>query len=237
VFTACAADTGYRLASDLIVANRWLDQPDAARTARKPPRKIASWNRLARPYGGTIVWAGRGADRSAPANRAVPAAGRINTRMRRTRQQRRRDGRGPLGMLWFPRGRRAVAQPVMASPAPLCDQGVCSRGAGRRVALDAYNGRELWRYEIPVIKRLTTGRTDGTAGNRRSLCCTPQRLRAGQAAPGARKSRRRESGGRISLLDGVAAARWLVPHVNAAGVQAQTPPVPPCPSVRPVVSL
>lgn len=79
---------------------------------------------------------------------------------------------GSLGMLWFRDVDFDVPQRHGRAPAPLSSQGrLIHEGMNGVIAVDAYNGRELWRYEIKGLLSAYNGDelmgVAGTGGN----CC------------------------------------------------------------------
>jgi outer membrane protein assembly factor BamB len=80
--------------------------------------------------------------------------------------------RGHLGMLWFRDVDFDVANRHGRAPAPLCHAGrLIYAGLGGVIALDAYNGHELWRYSIPELLTAYNGdELMGTAGTGSNIC-------------------------------------------------------------------
>jgi outer membrane protein assembly factor BamB len=80
--------------------------------------------------------------------------------------------RGRLGMLWFRDVAFDVANRHGRAPAPLCHRGrLIHPGLNGVIALDAYNGHELWRYSIPGLLTAYNGdELMGTAGTGSNLC-------------------------------------------------------------------
>jgi outer membrane protein assembly factor BamB len=79
---------------------------------------------------------------------------------------------GTLGMLWFRDVDFDVAQRHGRAPAPLYDHGrIFYAGLDGVIAVDAYNGKELWRHEIPGLLRAYDGdELMGVAGTGSSYC-------------------------------------------------------------------
>ncbi|MFV1965337.1 MAG: PQQ-binding-like beta-propeller repeat protein [Pirellulaceae bacterium] len=80
------------------------------------------------------------------------------------------DGR--LGMLWFRDVDFDIPQRHGRAPAPLCDGGrIFHQGLNGIIAVDAYNGRELWRYDIPDLSVAYDGdELMGVAGTGGNVC-------------------------------------------------------------------
>ncbi|MCL4204029.1 MAG: PQQ-binding-like beta-propeller repeat protein [Pirellulaceae bacterium] len=79
---------------------------------------------------------------------------------------------GPLGMQWFRDVDFDLPNRHGRAPSPLYDRGrLFHQGLDGIVAVDAYNGRELWRYSIPgVLKAYDGDELMGTAGTGGNLC-------------------------------------------------------------------
>ena len=80
--------------------------------------------------------------------------------------------RGRLGMLWFRDVVFDLSNRHGRPPAPLCQGGrLIHAGLNGLIALDAYNGHELWRYAIPGLLSAYDGdELMGTAGTGSNLC-------------------------------------------------------------------
>jgi len=80
--------------------------------------------------------------------------------------------RGRLAMLWFRDVDFEVANRHGRAPSPLCHEGrLIYAGLNGVIALDAYNGHELWRYSIPSLLTAYNGdELMGTAGTGSNLC-------------------------------------------------------------------
>lgn len=79
---------------------------------------------------------------------------------------------GRLGMLWFRDVAFDVPQRHGRAPAPLFSDGrLIHEGINGLVCIDAYNGHELWRYDIPgVLKAYNGDELMGVAGTGGNLC-------------------------------------------------------------------
>jgi outer membrane protein assembly factor BamB len=79
---------------------------------------------------------------------------------------------GQLGMLWFRDVAFDVPQRHGRAPAPLFSDGrLIHEGINGLVCIDAYNGHEIWRYDIPgVLKAYNGDELMGVAGTGGNLC-------------------------------------------------------------------
>jgi outer membrane protein assembly factor BamB len=79
---------------------------------------------------------------------------------------------GQLGMLWFRDVDFDVPQRHGRAPAPLVSEGrLFHEGLDGLCAVDAYNGRVLWTYDIPGVLRAYNGdELMGTAGTGSNFC-------------------------------------------------------------------
>lgn len=80
--------------------------------------------------------------------------------------------RGPLGVLWFRDVEQDLTQRHGRGPAPLYRHGrLFSLGLNDLVAVDAYNGTELWRYPLPnILKPYHGDHLMGIAGTHGLYC-------------------------------------------------------------------
>ena len=85
---------------------------------------------------------------------------------------------GGLTMLWYRDVDSDVPQRHGRAPAPLFSEGILyHEGLDGLVAVDAYNGREIWRYEIPRLLAAYDGdQLMGTAGTGGNLCVAGNRV-------------------------------------------------------------
>ena len=81
--------------------------------------------------------------------------------------------KGPLSMLWFNDLEQPMTQRHGRGPAPLFSNGVLySEGLDSLVAVDAYNGHQLWQYPLPGILTAFDGdHLMGTSGTGSKLLC------------------------------------------------------------------
>lgn len=79
---------------------------------------------------------------------------------------------GPLGMLWFSDLQQPMTQRHGRGPAPLFQNGVLySEGLDNIIAVDAYNGHQLWKYDLPGILDAYDGdHLMGTSGTGSNYC-------------------------------------------------------------------
>ena len=75
-------------------------------------------------------------------------------------------------MLWFRDFDFAIPSRHGRAPTPLCHEGrLLHEGMNGLVAVDAYNGRELWRYDVPdVLKAYDGDELMGVAGTGSNFC-------------------------------------------------------------------
>ena len=162
------ADTGYpSYFADLIVSGRSVE--DGPETV--PNEESA---RLQRPYGGVLA-VGR------PDQLRIQRRGELAGAGSWTHQYADAANTlcsgdtlasGPLGMQWFRDVDFDLPNRHGRAPSPLYDRGrLLHQGLDGIVAVDAYNGRELWRYSIPgVLKAYDGDELMGTAGTGGNLC-------------------------------------------------------------------
>jgi len=160
--------TGYpQYFADLIVSGRSIGQG----TEQLP---MTEAQRLQRPFGGVIC-------RGKPGGMKVDKRGALTGTGAWTHQYAGAANtlnsedtlvRGPLGMLWFRDVDFDIPSRHGRAPAPLYDRGrLFHLGINGIVAVDAYNGHELWRYEIAdLLKAYDGDELMGTAGTG-SNCC------------------------------------------------------------------
>ncbi|OHB79652.1 MAG: hypothetical protein A2W31_10865 [Planctomycetes bacterium RBG_16_64_10] len=161
-------DTGYpHYLANLVVSARSVLQGASA-----VPETEAS--RLQRPYGGVICIGKPGAMYVAFRGPLVGGGSWTHQYANAANTLASDDQlvKGRLSMLWF----REVALDLPSrhgrAPAPLAAQGrLFHAGIDGIVALDAYNGRELWRYEIPGLLQPYDGeQLMGVAGTGSKFC-------------------------------------------------------------------
>ncbi len=133
--------------------------------------------RLQRPYGGVVCLGKPGAMRKFVRG-ALPGAGKWT-------HQYADPGntacsadaiRGPLKLLWFREMDQRLVQRHGRGPAPLFLAGTLySEGLDSLIAVDAYNGRLLWKYPLDGILEAYEGdHLMGTAGTHSNYCVTEQ---------------------------------------------------------------
>ncbi len=153
--------------ADLIVSGRALDQDisdpvlDEARRLQRPCGGIlcltrqGTWQVTARgALEGSGNWTHQYAD---PANTVNSSDSLIN---------------GQLSMLWYRDLDFAIPSRHGRAPSPLyLDGRLLHESMNGLVAVDAYNGRELWRYDIPdVLKAYDGDELMGVAGTGSNFC-------------------------------------------------------------------
>ena len=79
---------------------------------------------------------------------------------------------GPIGMLWFSDLEQSMTQRHGRAPAPLFNKGVLySEGLNTLIAVDAYNGHLIWKYDLPGILTAFDGdHLMGTSGTGSNYC-------------------------------------------------------------------
>jgi outer membrane protein assembly factor BamB len=84
--------------------------------------------------------------------------------------------KGPLGMLWFDDLPIQMPNRHGRGPAPLFADGrLVVEGLNQLCALDAYNGRELWRFDLPgILKPYNQDHLVGVAATGSNLCMDEQ---------------------------------------------------------------
>ncbi len=160
--------TGYpQYFADLIVSERSIEQ--AADSDLSPEIQ-----RLLRPYGG-VACTGRPGQMSVRKRGALKNAGSwshqyANAANTLTSNDQLVGGR--LSMLWFRDIDFDVPQRHGRAPAPLYHDGrIFHEGLNGIIAVDAYNGRELWRYEIPGLLTAYDGdELMGVSGTGSNFC-------------------------------------------------------------------
>jgi len=162
------ADTGYPgYFADLVVSARSVEHGATAVVADEAAR-------IQRPYGGAVA-IGRPNDLQIDRRGELPGAGSWTHQYAdaaNTLSSGDAMAGGPLGMLWFRDVDFDIPSRHGRAPAPLYDRGrLFHEGMDGIVAVDAYNGRELWRYDIPgVLKAYNGDELMGTAGTGGNLC-------------------------------------------------------------------
>ncbi len=137
--------------ANLVVAKR--ESPEAAR--------------LQRPCGGVLcTWTDDGWKTSVRG--PLPGAGRWTHQYADARNSLCSNDSivcGPLAMLWYRDYPIGLPNRHLRGPSPLYDDGrIFHAGLDGIIAVDAYNGHELWRHEIPELLSLLTGYGVTTTG-------------------------------------------------------------------------
>jgi outer membrane protein assembly factor BamB len=162
------ADTGYPdYFANLVVSGRSIGEGEAVVSA-------AEAERLQRPFGGVICVGKPG---SLTTRKRGPMAGAGSWTHQyadpaNTACSGDRLVRGRLGMLWFRAVDFEVANRHGRAPAPLCHEGrLVYGGLHGVIALDAYNGHELWRRSIKNLLTAYNGdELMGVAGTGSNVC-------------------------------------------------------------------
>jgi len=139
-----------------------------------PEPVLIEASRLSRPWGGTLVT-------GAPGKMSTKRRGALKGAGQWTHQYANPANtvnsgdeliRGPLGMLWFSDLEQAMTQRHGRAPAPLFNKGVLySEGLDTLIAVDAYNGHQLWEYPVPGILDAYDGdHLMGTSGTGSNYC-------------------------------------------------------------------
>jgi len=162
------ADTGYpKYFANLLVSSRSARDADW-----KLPKE--SSERLLRPYGGVSCVGPRDALRVVQRD-SLPGAGSWTHQYAdaaNTLNSGDKLVQEGLTMLWFRDVDFEVPQRHGRAPAPLTHQGrLFHEGLDGLVAVDAYNGREIWRYDVPNVLRAYDGdELMGVAGTGSNFC-------------------------------------------------------------------
>jgi len=160
--------TGYpQYFADLIVSGRSIRQS-------AEPILTTEAHRLQRPFGGVICMGKPGAMK-VDKRGALAGTGAWTHQYASAANTLNSDDtlvQGRLGMLWFRDVDFDIPSRHGRAPAPLYDRGrLFHEGINGIVAVDAYNGHELWRYEIEdLLKAYDGDELMGTAGTG-SNCC------------------------------------------------------------------
>ena len=135
---------------------------------------ITEASRVSRPWGGTLI-TGKPDGMSKIERGALKGAGQWTHQYANPANTANSDDeliRGPLGMLWFSDLEQAMTQRHGRAPAPLFNKGVLySEGLDTLIAVDAYNGHQLWEYPVPGILDAYDGdHLMGTSGTGSNYC-------------------------------------------------------------------
>ncbi|MEX0939415.1 MAG: PQQ-binding-like beta-propeller repeat protein [Pirellulales bacterium] len=153
--------------ADLVVSAR-----SVAGNAPLPPD--AEFRRMQRPYGGTLCLGAAG-------TLTVDIRGELEGAGNWTHQyadpgntvsSEDRLVSGELGVLWFRDVDLELPQRHGRGPAPLFDEGrIFYEGLNEIRCVDAYNGRDLWSYELPgVLEAFDGDHLMGTSGTGSNYC-------------------------------------------------------------------
>jgi outer membrane protein assembly factor BamB len=162
------AETGYpSYFADLIVSRRSFDTGLERSVEREAER-------LQRPYGG-LLWLGPSEAMRVSRRGELPGAGSWTHQYADAANSVNSGDalvQGPLGMLWFRDLTFDIPNRHGRAPAPLWHDGrLFHQGLHGLVAVNAYNGRELWRYELPdVLKAYDGDELMGVAGTGSNFC-------------------------------------------------------------------
>ncbi len=130
--------------------------------------------RLQRPYGGAIC-VGKPGEMSLDVRGELAGAGSWTHQYAdpaNTLTSEDQLVKGRLSMLWYRDVDFAVPSRHGRAPSPLYHQGrIFHEGLDGLIAVDAYNGQELWRYDIPgILKAYDGDELMGVAGTASNFC-------------------------------------------------------------------
>lgn len=168
VHHADLAKTGYPdYFADLVVSQRGLD----GGIDQLPTEEYA---RLLRPAGGMSIL-GKADALAHSVREALPGSGTWTHQYSNAANSLcSTDDRvqGQLGMLWFRDMDVQMPQRHGRGPGPLYDEGrLYSLGLDELIAVNAYNGRVLWKYSLPgILKPYDGDELMGTAGTGSPYC-------------------------------------------------------------------
>ena len=163
-------DTGYpQYFANLIVSARALEE-------ELEPQVIEEVSRLQRPYGGEICL-GKVGELELTKRGALAGAGSWTHQYSNPANTVSSDDalvKGKLGILWFRDVGLELPQRHGRGPAPLFHEGrLFHEGLDEIRAIDAYNGRQLWSYQISgVLKAYDGDHLMGTSGTGSNYCVT-----------------------------------------------------------------
>jgi outer membrane protein assembly factor BamB len=153
--------------ADLIVSQR-------STTGELTEAVGAEASRLQHPHGGILCWSRQG-ELSISERGALPGSGDWTHQYAdpsNTVNSGDQLVKGRLSVLWFRDINFAVPSRHGRAPAPLLSEGrLFHEGMDGIVAVSAYNGRELWRYDIPDVLAAYDGdELMGVAGTGSNFC-------------------------------------------------------------------
>lgn len=197
--------------ADLIVSQRSLRQ-----AAGDPLRAEAG--RFQRPCGGKLCWA-RNGELEVSERGSLTGAGNWTHQYAdpaNTVNSHDQRVKGHLSVLWY----RDVDFPIPSrhgrAPAPLAQDGrLFHEGLNGLIAVDAYNGRELWRYEIPeVLKPYDGDELMGVSGTGSNFCLGEDSVYI----------RHRERCLRLETVTGSLEQEFLTPPTNSQKAEKKRSP-------------
>ncbi len=162
------ADTGYPdYFADLIVSGRSIHAGAATVSARAA-------RRAQRPYGG-VLCLGPPGDMNVVVRGGLDGAGSWTHQYAdpaNTANSQDEYVRGKLGLLWYRDIDFQLSQRHGRPPAPLFSAGrLFHEGLNGLIAVNAYNGHELWRFEVPGVLTAYNGdELMGVAGTGSNFC-------------------------------------------------------------------
>lgn len=165
--------------------------------------------RLLRPWGGTMV-SGEAGQMEVEVRGPLEGAGQW-THQYADPSNSVNSGdeliQGPLGMLWFSDLEQPMTQRHGRGPAPLFQNGVLySEGLDSLIAVDAYNGHQLWKFDLPGILTAYDGdHLMGTSGTGSNYCVSEDSVYV----------RRGDHCLRIDALTGELIAKFIAPGVDS----------------------
>ncbi len=167
------SDTGFPpYFADLIVSDRGLNRDVSDQNIDDRARDEAK--RCQRPCGGTLCLSQQGTWQVSVRGALEGSGSWTHQYADPANTVNSNDAliKGQLGMLWFRDMDFAIPSRHGRAPSPLFDEGrLLHEGMNGLVAVDAYNGRELWRYDIPdVLKAYDGDELMGVAGTGSNFC-------------------------------------------------------------------
>jgi outer membrane protein assembly factor BamB len=162
------AATGYpKYFANLLVSGRSATESDTVLSDE-------AMGRLLRPYGGVACVGPRDALQVDTRGELVGAGSWTHQYANPANTLNSEDKlvQSGLSMLWFRDVDFEIPQRHGRAPAPLTHRGrLFHEGLDGLVAVDAYNGRELWRYDVPNVLRAYDGdELMGVAGTGSNFC-------------------------------------------------------------------
>jgi len=162
--------------ANLIVSGRSVDHAEVftADPANIPQDDTMGWQKTLRPYGGVARW-------GSPGNMSQHIRGPLEGAGQWTHQYADAENQlcstdqhlqGSLGMLWYRDIDLDVPQRHGRAPSPLFYDGLLyHEGINELVCVDAYNGRVVWRYDLPgILKAYDGDELMGVSGTGSNYC-------------------------------------------------------------------